>query len=57
LEAKIMAKRKIKTSIAIDEDLWKEFSIAVIEKEGHRKKNEVIEKLIEEYVKKNKRRG
>ncbi|HEC88578.1 MAG TPA: CopG family transcriptional regulator [Thermoplasmata archaeon] len=50
-----MAKRKIKTSIAIDEDLWKEFSIAVIEKEGHRKKNEVIEKLIEEYVKKNRR--
>ena len=51
-----MKKRKIKTSIAIDEDLWREFSIAVIENEGHRKKNEVIERLIKEYVKKNRRR-
>lgn len=50
-----MEKKKIKTSIAVDEDLWKEFSIIVIKKEGHRKKNKVIEKLIKNYVKKNKK--
>lgn len=43
---------KIKTTINIDEDLWKRFSILVIEEHGHRKKNEIIEQLIEEYVKK-----
>ena len=48
--------KKTKTSLQIDEELWKEFSIAVIEKEGHRKKNKVIERLIRQYVIKNKGR-
>lgn len=46
--------KKTKTSIEIDEELWKEFSILVIQKEGYRKKNEVIEKLVKGYVVKNK---
>ena len=41
---------KIKTTINIDEELWKKFSVMVIEKEGYRKKNEVIEELIRGYV-------
>ena len=44
--------RSIKTTITIDEDLWKKFSILVIQEKGHRKKNEVIEHLIREYIKK-----
>lgn len=44
--------KSIKTTINIDEDLWKRFSILVIENEGYRKKNEVIEELIRQYVKK-----
>ena len=45
--------KKTKTSIHIDADLWNEFSIAVIRKEGLRKKNAVLEKLISEYVEHN----
>ena len=46
-----MSKPKtIKTTINIDEDLWKRFSILVIQEKGYRKKNEVIEELIKEYV-------
>lgn len=41
---------KIKTTINIDEELWKRFSILVIEREGYRKKNEIIEELVKEYV-------
>ena len=44
---------KIKTSINIDENLWKNFSIAVIQKEGGRKLSDVIETLIKQYVKDN----
>ncbi len=48
---------QIKTTINIGEDLWREFSICVIEERGFRKKNEVIEELIRKYVAKwNKRR-
>lgn len=43
---------KIKTTINIDEKVWEDFSVIVIRGEGHRKKNEVIERLIKEYVKK-----
>ena len=45
-----MQKIKTKTSINIDEDLWKKFSIKVIEKHGCRKKNDVIEELLEKYL-------
>lgn len=41
----------IKTTINIDEELWKKFSILVIQQKGYRKKNDVIEDLIREYVK------
>lgn len=41
----------VKTTINIDEDLWKKFSIKVIEEHGGRKKNDVIEELIKKYLK------
>ena len=41
---------EIKTTISIEEDLWKRFSVLVIQQEGLRKKNEVIEELIREYI-------
>jgi len=44
---------KIKTSINIDESVWKDFSIAVLQKEGGRKLSDVIELLIKQYIKKN----
>jgi metal-responsive CopG/Arc/MetJ family transcriptional regulator len=40
----------IKTTINIDAGLWRDFSIQVIKYEGYRKKNDVIEELIREYV-------
>ena len=40
----------IKTTITIDEDLWKRFTFIVIEKYGYRKKNQVIEQLIKEFI-------
>lgn len=42
---------KIKTTITIDEDIWKRFSLIVTEKYGYRKKNQVIEQLIKEFIK------
>ena len=42
--------RKIKTSLEIDEDLWNKFSIVVIQREGNRKKKDVIEELIKQYI-------
>lgn len=44
------AYRKVKTTIDIPEELWKKFSIKVIEKHGGRKKNDVIEELIKKYL-------
>ncbi len=40
----------VKTTLCIDEDLWRKFSILVIKLKGYRKKNKVIEQLIREYV-------
>jgi len=52
------AKHKtVKTTINIDEDLWKKFSIISIQKHGGRKKNDIITELIGEYVKKHEERG
>jgi metal-responsive CopG/Arc/MetJ family transcriptional regulator len=42
----------VKTTITIDEELWKKFSILVIQEKGNRKKNEVIEQLVREYIRK-----
>ena len=41
----------VKTTIDIPEELWKKFSIRVIEDRGGRKKNEVIEELLKKYLK------
>ena len=40
----------IKTTITIDEDVWKKFTLIVIEN-GYWKKNQVIEQLIKEFIK------
>jgi len=44
------SEKKVKTTIDIPEQLWKDFSIKVIQKHGGRKKNDVIEELIKKYV-------
>ncbi len=41
----------VKTTIDIPEELWKKFSIKVIEDHGGRKKNDVITELIKKYLK------
>ena len=46
-------RKKTKTTISIDEDLWTQFGIIVLKKHGGRKKNGVIEQLIREYIEKN----
>ena len=46
----------IKTTINIDEDVWKKFSILVIQEKGYRKKNDVIEGLIREFIQKEETR-
>lgn len=45
-----MTDRKVKTTIDMPEDLWKKFSIKVIQEHGGRKKNDVIEDLIRKYL-------
>ena len=41
----------VKTTIDIPDDKWKKFSIKVIEEYGGRKKNDVIEELIDRFLK------
>jgi hypothetical protein len=41
----------VKTTIDLDDDVWKKFSIKVIEDFGGRKKNDVIEGLVEMFLK------
>ena len=40
----------VKTTIDIPDEKWKKFSIRVIEEHGGRKKNDVIEELIDKYL-------
>jgi hypothetical protein len=47
----------VKTTIDIDDERWKRFSIKVIEEYGGRKKNDVIEALVEAFVEDPKLRG
>jgi len=42
--------KKVKTTINIDEELWRKFSVLVIKEKGTRKKNEIIEQFIRDYV-------
>jgi len=44
----------VKTTIEVDDDLWRRFSILVLREKGERKKNEVITELIKDYI---ERRG
>lgn len=43
----------VKTTIEVDDDLWKRFSILVLRERGERKKNQVISELIKDYVERN----
>ncbi len=40
----------VKTTITIDEEVWKRFTVLVIENYGYRKKNQIIENLIKEFI-------
>ena len=44
---------KTKTSMNIDEQVWNDFRVIVLQKEGGRKLSDVIETLIKQYIKKN----
>ena len=46
----------VKTTIDIPDEKWKKFSIKVIEEYGGRKKNDVIEELIDKYLKEGEER-
>jgi metal-responsive CopG/Arc/MetJ family transcriptional regulator len=45
----------VKTTIDIPDEKWKKFSIKVIEEYGGRKKNDVIEELIDAYLNERKK--
>ncbi|MEM2902156.1 MAG: hypothetical protein QXO32_05440 [Candidatus Bathyarchaeia archaeon] len=47
----------VKTTVEVDDDLWRRFSILVLREKGERKKSETIAKLIEEYVEREGLRG
>ncbi|MEM1582661.1 MAG: hypothetical protein QXK89_09165 [Candidatus Bathyarchaeia archaeon] len=40
----------VKTTIEVDDDLWKRFSMLVLREKGERKKNQVIAELIKDYA-------
>lgn len=40
----------VKTTIEVDDDLWRRFSLLVLRERGERKKNEVIANLLKDYV-------
>jgi len=46
--------KKIKTTITVDENLWRGFSILVTKERGNRRMNEIIVELIKEWMKKRK---
>ena len=41
----------VKTTIEIDDDVWRKFTIKVIENFGGRKKNDILTGLIKEFNK------
>jgi hypothetical protein len=43
----------VKTTIEVDDELWRLFSLIVLRERGERKKNEVIVELIRDYVERN----
>ncbi|MGC8912104.1 MAG: hypothetical protein ACP5K8_08510 [Nitrososphaeria archaeon] len=40
----------VKTTIEVDDDLWRRFSLIVLRERGEKKKNEVIVELLRDYV-------
>ena len=40
----------VKTTVEVDADLWRRFSLLILRERGERKKNEVIAELIKGYV-------
>ncbi len=44
----------VKTTIDIPDELWKKFSIRVIEEYGGRKKNDIVQELLKKYLKEKK---
>jgi Tfp pilus assembly protein PilP len=40
----------VKTTIEVDDELWRRFSLLVLREKGERKKNEVIVKILRDYV-------
>ncbi|MBO3832897.1 MAG: hypothetical protein FGF51_05865 [Candidatus Brockarchaeota archaeon] len=40
----------VKTTIEVDEDLWRRFSLIVLRERGERRKNDVIVELLKDYV-------
>jgi hypothetical protein len=40
----------VKTTIEVDDDLWRRFSLLVLRERGERKKNEVIVNVLRDYV-------
>ena len=48
-----MEGKNVKTTISIDEKLWTDFGVIVLKKHGGRKKNDIIEQLLRDYISKN----
>jgi hypothetical protein len=46
----IQTTKTVKTTINLDQELWKKFSIKVIDKYGGRKKTDIFEALAEAFV-------
>ncbi|MEM2926583.1 MAG: hypothetical protein QXO94_03875 [Candidatus Bathyarchaeia archaeon] len=40
----------VKTTIEVDDDLWRRFSLLILRERGERKKNEVIQELLKSYI-------
>jgi metal-responsive CopG/Arc/MetJ family transcriptional regulator len=42
--------RMVKTTITLPEQMWKDLAVKVIQEKGGRKKNDVIQELIQKYL-------
>ncbi|MDE1854667.1 MAG: hypothetical protein KGI38_13185, partial [Thaumarchaeota archaeon] len=42
--------KMVKTTINLPEAMWRDFAIKIIQTEGGRKKNEVIQRLIQKFL-------
>jgi metal-responsive CopG/Arc/MetJ family transcriptional regulator len=49
--------KTVKTTITVDAKLWTQFGVIVLRKHGGRKKTDIVEQLIREYVEKNEGSG